>query len=506
MFVLEGLLTNSTFYTLAMQAQPEGSWLWVLDSDIVLMDMQNGLERLISIAEHKKAEFMVANWDCGDGFNMGSIMMKNTEWTRGIMQRIKDMRVVWQLYFYHSATGNTEQGAFWTLMMGDPDWQEKVWDVPPRSLNCRHKAIECARNSELVGKVYFHPGDFMIHFAALIRGDVGMKLFLDSMRTTGWWPCPKDKCHSGLLKTVFRAVAHSKSPAAVESVAESLDTKNSITLVLVDNSTNAASSTSTAGFAKSKGFSFKHFADDVLLYDGSRVCASGFKGCTQVQARQSNWQSFAKTRTAEYNDDSGLDDVSDCKRMSTERFLTCFGLFTSRNQVMYKVVVPGKDEAEDVQEGVLFWTTDGYARVAAARKVLKGFESASSNNQQQWLLLLGADELPSTGSSLHATLNQVVSTPAHQVRYRIAVHHNCQGPWLIRAGEWARLLMSRVSDGYLLRAARLSSKTGSRAEERNAADYVNPLLSAEETASAAQALCLLLARDQSTAKHVNWLG
>ena len=76
-----------------MQAQPEGSWLWVLDSDIVLMDMQNGLERLISIAEHKKAEFMVANWDCGDGFNMGSIMMKNTEWTRGIMQRIKDMRV-----------------------------------------------------------------------------------------------------------------------------------------------------------------------------------------------------------------------------------------------------------------------------------------------------------------------------------------------------------------------------------------------------------------------------
>ena len=58
-----------------MQAQPEGSWLWVLDSDIVLMDMQNGLERLISIAEHKKAEFMVANWDCGDGFNMGSIMI-----------------------------------------------------------------------------------------------------------------------------------------------------------------------------------------------------------------------------------------------------------------------------------------------------------------------------------------------------------------------------------------------------------------------------------------------
>ena len=172
---------------------------------------------------------------------------------------------------------------------------------------------------------------------------------------------------------------------------------------------------------------------------------------------------------------------------------------------MYKVVTPGKEEAEDVQEGVLFFASEGYTRVAAARSVLKGLKSASSNNQQ-WLLLLGADKLPSTGSSLHATLNRVASTPARQLQYRIAVRRDCQGPWLIRAGEWARLLMSRVADGYLLRAARLSSKTGSRAEERNAADYVNPLMSAEETATAAQALCLLLMRDQSAAKHVEWLG
>jgi hypothetical protein len=29
--------------------------------------------------------------------NMGSFITKNTEWTRALMERIKDMRVVWHL-------------------------------------------------------------------------------------------------------------------------------------------------------------------------------------------------------------------------------------------------------------------------------------------------------------------------------------------------------------------------------------------------------------------------
>ena len=92
---------------------------------------------------------------------MGSFMIKNTEWARGVMERIKDMRVVWSLYFFHSATGNTEQGAFWTLMGADPEWAEKMYSIPPRALNCRHQAIECAGTPSMVGRVYYHPGDFM---------------------------------------------------------------------------------------------------------------------------------------------------------------------------------------------------------------------------------------------------------------------------------------------------------------------------------------------------------
>ena len=77
------------------------------------------------------------------------------------MLDIKDMRVVWSLYFFHSATVNTEQGAFWTLMGADPEWAEKMYSIPPRALNCRHQAIECAGTPGMVGRVYYHPGDFM---------------------------------------------------------------------------------------------------------------------------------------------------------------------------------------------------------------------------------------------------------------------------------------------------------------------------------------------------------
>jgi hypothetical protein len=69
------------------------------------------------------------------------------------MNRIKDSRIAWHLYFYHSATGNTEQGAFWTLMAADPEWEHKAYYLPPRSINNRHKAIECAGDFAKAGSV-----------------------------------------------------------------------------------------------------------------------------------------------------------------------------------------------------------------------------------------------------------------------------------------------------------------------------------------------------------------
>ena len=67
------------------------------DSDIAIMDMGNGIERLITSAEASHKELLLVDWQCGDGVNMGSFLIKNTEWSRALLERIKDMRLVWQM-------------------------------------------------------------------------------------------------------------------------------------------------------------------------------------------------------------------------------------------------------------------------------------------------------------------------------------------------------------------------------------------------------------------------
>jgi hypothetical protein len=151
--VLEGTWSKVSATLEAMRAVPEGSWIWVLDTDIVIMDDTLKLDYIINFAEKIGRELIVTSWNCGDGMNMGSVMVKNTEYGRTLYEQMKDMRVVWHTYFFHSATGNTEQGAMWTMQAGDVILQEKTYAAPPRTFNNRHELIECAYEAEQVARV-----------------------------------------------------------------------------------------------------------------------------------------------------------------------------------------------------------------------------------------------------------------------------------------------------------------------------------------------------------------
>ena len=47
-----------------LEAAEEGSWVWVLDPDIVIMDMGRSLLPLLARAEAKNKHFLYANWRC----------------------------------------------------------------------------------------------------------------------------------------------------------------------------------------------------------------------------------------------------------------------------------------------------------------------------------------------------------------------------------------------------------------------------------------------------------
>ena len=303
-----------------------------------------------------------------------------------------------------------------------------------------------------------------IHYAALIRGDIGMKLFLDSMSETGWWPCPKTKCTEDLLKTARRAHDSHVTPSGAEKALDG--TKAQVTVALVDNSTSATlTAAALSQFATTKNFLFKHFDREFYLYDGRRACVRALKkapawgmpktGCTESDIMKATSSELAKTTEFEKNDYGG---TSAAYSISAEA-----GKFDGQISGAINGLIP---------EGMVFFTgtgkapsgkeAGGYAKVAAARALMRE-QSASAAARQQWVLVADG-KTKSIGQSMQSALDQLTSG-AGGADYRIVVSADCRGPWLIKSSEWGRQLMRRAADSWLLREARLKSKSSSHIDE-----------------------------------------
>ena len=173
---------------------------------MIIRDMENSLEAVLKEAEMKGKDMILTRWDCGDGTNLGSWFIRNTEYGRLVLRRIQvvlyiilcsssthiysysfipsilsstascvqshsarahareyatrhrltltptltlkhtrtqDARLVWQLYFDGARV--QEQGAMWVLEAGDRDFYvNHLFKAKPREINARDKNIRCS--------------------------------------------------------------------------------------------------------------------------------------------------------------------------------------------------------------------------------------------------------------------------------------------------------------------------------------------------------------------------
>eukprot|EP00662_Eupelagonemidae_sp_cell21_P016606 gene16606-26031_t len=190
------------FAAAVMRRIPEGAWVWVVDSDMAIMNMSRGLAGPIAATASRGCRLAMAGWYCGDGINAGSWLLKNDEWGRGFVQRLADQRLP-PLYLHDHGASSNEQPAFWVLQAEDPDMPWAIRSAPPREFNAIDPEMRCAKDEDKARRVYWHDGDLVTHLSHVIRKKGGRELFASRLAHSGWWPCPAGGgCARGDLSAV----------------------------------------------------------------------------------------------------------------------------------------------------------------------------------------------------------------------------------------------------------------------------------------------------------------
>ena len=203
----------------AMDYAPRDTWIWSVDSDVVIMNMSHtGLLDIIAEANAQDRDIVTSDvWNCGDGINVGSILYRNSEVGRAFVDRIIDSRAVWHQFF------KGEQGAIWTLLSDDPDIMDRLETVSPRRLNARPSSSNCASDRETADRVYWKQGDFVTHLAGITGRK---KLATDLLAKTGWWPSPRtDVSSAPLMSTPIPTHANALGSAFKPAEARTLVVK-----------------------------------------------------------------------------------------------------------------------------------------------------------------------------------------------------------------------------------------------------------------------------------------
>lgn len=131
---------------------PHYEWLFWMDMDAIIADLDKDLREIIRFAEQAKAEsggdevsLIVARPKRDKKLNAGVMLIKNTEWSRAFFAEVQT-RAPW----YHKSS--YEQAAIWDVMT-EPKWSSGVYlyDGDDHTMNTFPKL--------------YAEGDFVIHFA-----------------------------------------------------------------------------------------------------------------------------------------------------------------------------------------------------------------------------------------------------------------------------------------------------------------------------------------------------
>lgn len=143
--------------------------------------------------------------------------------------RMRDLRVVWEMNLNSGPKSPQEQVAFWVLEAGDPFLYRHVLDSPVREFNSRYSNANC--HSARAGgreKMYFHKGDFLIHFAGGALSDKRGRpypkfrtwkeqLLAGALSETGWWPCAAKCTASARAAATTAATANNSGGGGISA-------------------------------------------------------------------------------------------------------------------------------------------------------------------------------------------------------------------------------------------------------------------------------------------------
>lgn len=122
-------------------------WVWWLDMDTVIMDLDQTLEPLVGIFDHRDDAskiHMVASIDQG-GMNTGSVFFRASEWSRSYLKAVRQEK-------YLLGDSNYEQSIMYKLYASaEVDYRRHIAFLPQPWIN----AFD----------YLYKPGDFLIHFA-----------------------------------------------------------------------------------------------------------------------------------------------------------------------------------------------------------------------------------------------------------------------------------------------------------------------------------------------------
>ena len=480
-------------YELFLAAPSDGGWVWVLDADIVIMDLAKPLAPLLDKAEKNNYHIVAVNWDCGDGVNTGSVLMRNVEWTRTYLRRLRDEHVVWDLYFYSGGHGRHDQSAWWTVGEADASAGRYTWHAPSRLLNARDSTIVCAKKASTAKRVYYRPGDFLVHLAAVNRDIFGKELFAHRLAATGWWPCPDD---AGCTEAALLRAIPSRPTTAIarrQPSAQQHGGKPRLTIVLAGERQPTAAAEDQQSDAPIRG-------DEIVRLTQRHQVV--------VEAR-ARVDFFRPTKAKKYLDEE-LNRVGG-------RILPREGGWTGVAAAWW---VAAAEKADLLAHDA-----------SAVRRYLRGKGGGVGLPREgDWILLCRGSGTCLTqlrpGSTLAALIDRVLaaSAPEGAKPKQFYVRPDCRGPWLMRVSEFTRSLLHRVADGFIVRYVRLKAKGFIRGEKGKVRgelyarqkekrhkvwmQQMNKIvLPPEERAAAdpSETLCRILNKDPVSAEEVGWM-
>ncbi|ORX82848.1 galactosyl transferase [Basidiobolus meristosporus CBS 931.73] len=138
-----------------MRQYPKIKWFWWIDLDTLIVDPYYALEdHILGGTRHPRFadKDIVISYDC-NGFNAGSFMIRNSEWSREFLKELYNP-------IYDNRFGYQEQGTMQHLFETNPSVAEHFYIVPQRNFNA-FPQFACRGERDHV----FQEGDFLVHLA-----------------------------------------------------------------------------------------------------------------------------------------------------------------------------------------------------------------------------------------------------------------------------------------------------------------------------------------------------